>query len=284
VSILPRIRHPESSTAAGNELVVQRIQEGRSWDRTGCTVGGLGAYTSIVTADGTALVAPPGMKLSTGNALTVAVGVHRVSKLCRRHGIDATAPSTRLGILGAAGSIGSALAHGFACAEPPFRSLLLVGRRQDTLETVADRLRAATGGLGDVEVSTKLSALRGCNVIAAATGTNEPLLYPRHLSSTGPVIGRCRSRASWRRTRELGHVHVAGRTSLCPTPDFTMASHIAPGLRFVRRREHSRLGSQETADLVLSGRSNRGAWSPEALARRWGCSTRRPTRPERGGE
>jgi predicted amino acid dehydrogenase len=93
------------------ELVVQRIQEGLELgQRLGCTVGGLGAYTSIVTADGTALVAPPGMKLSTGNALTVAVGVHRVSKLCRRHGIDATAPSTRLGILGAAGSIGSALA------------------------------------------------------------------------------------------------------------------------------------------------------------------------------
>ena len=275
------------------ELVVQRIQEGLELgQRLGCTVGGLGAYTSIVTADGTALLAPPGMKLSTGNALTVAVGVHRVSKLCRRHGADPTTPSTRLGVLGAAGSIGSALAHGFACAEPPFRGLLLVGRRQDTLETVADRLRAATGGLCDVEVSTRLSALRDCNVIAAATGTNEPLLYPRHLPSTGPVIVADMSVPSIvaARTRELGHVHVvplAGNVTVPGTPDFAMASHIAPGTAFSCAGESMllALAPEETADLILIGPVKpRSVVVLEALARRWGLLDAPPDAPgNRGG-
>jgi len=58
---LPWIRPPRGAPPQRErELVVQRIQEGLELgQRLGCTVGGLGAYTSIVTADGTALVAPP---------------------------------------------------------------------------------------------------------------------------------------------------------------------------------------------------------------------------------
>jgi acetylornithine/succinyldiaminopimelate/putrescine aminotransferase/predicted amino acid dehydrogenase/acyl-coenzyme A synthetase/AMP-(fatty) acid ligase len=261
------------------ELVVQRIQEALELaQRLGCTVGGLGAYTSIVTADGTAILAPPGMKLSTGNALTVAIGVHRVSSLCRRRGIDPTAASSRLGILGASGSIGSALAHGFVCSESPFRRILLVGRQQDALEAVADRARAATSGFCDVEVSTRLSSLRGCNVVAAATGTNEPLIYPQHLAPSGPVIVADVSVPSIvaARTRELRHVHVvplAGNVTVPGTPDFAMASHIAPGTAFSCAGESMLVGlaSEETSDLVLVGPvKQRSVVVLEALARRWG--------------
>jgi len=261
------------------ELVVQRIQEALELaQRLGCTVGGLGAYTSIVTADGTAILAPPGMKLSTGNALTVAVGVRRMSTVCKRRGIDPTAASSRLGILGATGSIGSALAHGFACGESVFRRILLVGRQRDALEAVAARTRAATRGLCDVEVSTRLSALRDCNVIAAATGTNEPLLYPQHLASSGPVIVGDVSVPSIvaARTRELSHVHVvplAGNVTVPGTPDFTMASHIAPGTAFSCAGESMLVGlaPEETADLALVGPvKQRSVMVLEALARRWG--------------
>ncbi|MDE3246999.1 MAG: aminotransferase class III-fold pyridoxal phosphate-dependent enzyme, partial [Acidobacteriota bacterium] len=105
-------------------FAVRRIQEALDFGASlGCTVGTLGAYTSIVTDNGLQLRPPPGMKLSTGNALTVAVGASRVLRLCQRRGIDPGSPDTRLGILGATGNIGTALATRLTGGSCPFRQI-----------------------------------------------------------------------------------------------------------------------------------------------------------------
>ena len=243
------------------DLAVRRIQEALEMGRNlGCTVGGLGAYTSIVTDDGLMLQPPAGMKLSTGNAFTAAVGVHRVLRLCRRRGIDPRAPDSRLGILGASGNIGTGLAHRMAKGDTPFRDIVLVGRRVERLQALADSIRQFTAGLCHVETSTSLSALESCNVIAAATGTNEPLLYPRHLSAARPVILADLSvpgvvAAAVRQMRNVHIVSLAGRVPVPGTPDFAMASHIPAGTAFSCAGESMllALAPSETRDLTLVG-------------------------------
>ncbi len=243
------------------DLAVRRIQEALELGRNlGCTVGGLGAYTSIVTDDGLMLQPPAGMKLSTGNAFTAAVGVHRVLRLCRRRGIEPGAPGCRLGILGASGNIGTALAHRMAKGDSPFRQMLLVGRRVERLQALAESICKETAGLCRVEVSTSLSALEGCNVITAATGTNEPLLFPRHLSAARPVILADLSVPGIvaAAVRQMRNVHIASLAGCVPvpgTPDFAMASHIAAGTAFSCAGESMllALAPSETRDLTLVG-------------------------------
>ena len=99
----------------------------------GCTVGGLGAYTSIVTDDGLMLQPPAGMKLSTGNAFTAAVGVHRVLRLCRRRGID---PGPRTAVWASWAppeTSGLASRTGWRRETLAFRDIVLVGRRVERL-------------------------------------------------------------------------------------------------------------------------------------------------------
>ena len=267
------------------EFVVQRIQESVDYARRlGCTVVGLGAYTSILTDNGTTLLPPAGLALCTGNTLTAAVGVRRVRRLCQRAGIDGRARSTRLGIVGASGNIGAALAWQLTHGDSPFHHVVLVGRREGALIAQAEALRRDTGC--EVEWSCTLSALRECNVIVVATGTNEPLLYPRHIRHSGPVIVADLSVPSilapeTRALRNVRLVSLAGNIAVNGTPDFVMASHIPTGTAFSCAGEAMLLGlaANETAGLDL-----RGSIRPEnmnvleRLAERFGMlgAARRP--------
>jgi acetylornithine/succinyldiaminopimelate/putrescine aminotransferase/predicted amino acid dehydrogenase/acyl-coenzyme A synthetase/AMP-(fatty) acid ligase len=269
----------ECHRSGEHDLVVERIQEAVDLGRAhGCTVCGLGAYTSIVTRDGSAVAVPPGMRLSTGNALTVAIGARRVLQLCQRPGLRPDEPGTRLAIVGASGNIGAALAHRFAGGQSPFRRIVLVGRRLPALQALADKLRLATGGGCDVGISTKLDAIRTCNVIVVAAATNEPLIFPRDLPATGAVVLADLSVPSVVATqvRRLRHVHqvaLAGCVRVPGTPDFAMASHIAPGTAFSCAAEAMvlALSPDETAGLELTGPvRERSVNVLEDLAVQWG--------------
>lgn len=261
------------------DVVVRRIQESLDLARQlGCTVAGLGAHTSIITGDGTALMPPRGMTLSTGNALTVAVGVRRVLWWSRRAHVDLAAPGTRLGVLGATGNIGTALAHRFAQAVPRVIEMVLVGRRPAALQALASQLRSATGGEVTISWSTDLAALRECRVIVAATGASQLLLDRRHLPASGPVVVADLSVPSIvaPHVRMLPNVHVvglAGTVAVPGTPDFAMASHIAAGRAFACAGETMLLGlaPEETAGLSLVGPVCPASVDVlEGLADRWG--------------
>lgn len=251
----------EMHRSARRDFVVRRIQEALELAHSlGCTVAGLGAHTSILTRNGTALLRPDGMRLSTGNALTVAVGVRRVLTEARRVGIDLAAPGVRLGVLGAAGNIGSALASRFAREHSPVKDMVLVGRRAAALHAVADHLREAAAGRMSIASSTDLSALRDCSVIVAATGTNELLLDWRHLASSRPVVLADLSVPGIvaPHVATLPNVHVvalAGTVAIPGAADFAMASHIAAGRAFACAGETMLLGlaPEETRDLTLVG-------------------------------
>ena len=144
----------------------------------GCTALGFGGYTSIVTK-GCRTVYAPGMAVTTGNALTAAAALAATMREADRLGIG----KRRLGVVGAAGNIGRALAE---AAAPEVDELLLVGRPHAArrLERMAEVLRPRTV----TEVATELAALRTCTLIISASNAPRPIVFAEHVSGHGPVV------------------------------------------------------------------------------------------------
>jgi acetylornithine/succinyldiaminopimelate/putrescine aminotransferase/predicted amino acid dehydrogenase/acyl-coenzyme A synthetase/AMP-(fatty) acid ligase len=227
--------------------------------RLGCTIAGLGAYTSVVTDAGLALGPPEGMRLSTGNAFTAALGARRVRRIAARRGVDLSRPETCVGVLGATGNIGAAVARLLADSRPAIRRLCLVGR--DPVRLGALRSAIVSGaGAPDVSCATDLAALAECDVVVTAVSTNEPLVAPHHLRRDRPVliVDLSVPTAVCAAVHRLGNVHVApaGGTVRVPgTPDFVMASHIPAGRAFGCAAEALLLALEPAAtrDLRLVG-------------------------------
>ncbi|MDB5101584.1 MAG: aminotransferase class-III [Cyanobacteria bacterium RYN_339] len=102
------------------ELIEEAIVKAHE---AGCQVVGLGGYTSIVTDNGRRLAAPLGVAITTGNSLTVAMGLESLRRGALQLGIVPGVAT--LGVVGAAGNIGTVYARMMAAEVP---RLVLVGR------------------------------------------------------------------------------------------------------------------------------------------------------------
>jgi acetylornithine/succinyldiaminopimelate/putrescine aminotransferase/predicted amino acid dehydrogenase/phosphohistidine swiveling domain-containing protein len=115
------------------DWIVKMIEEAAARAREdGCQVIGLGGYTSIVTDNGRRLT-ERGVAITTGNSLTVGMGLAGIRQAAAEQGIDVTTAS--LGVIGAAGNIGSVYARMMA---ETVAKLVLIGTGVSTrLEQVA---------------------------------------------------------------------------------------------------------------------------------------------------
>ncbi len=111
----------------------------------GAEVVGLGGFSSIVTAGGLALEAPPGVELTSGNSLTAYVAFESVCQASRARNISLN--QSTLVVVGAGGAIGEALSLLFA---PLVAKLVLVGSPNSTpqalarLQTLAQRCQGSS--------------------------------------------------------------------------------------------------------------------------------------------
>lgn len=222
---------PAALERVRRSLVRRRIQEAVDLAASiGCTVATLGAQTSILSVNGTALRAPAGLRLCTGNTLTAAIALEQIA--------GATGP---VGIVGAAGNIGRAMA---ALVDDP----LLVGRPGS---------EARLESLGRGRVSTNLDDLRSCGVIVLATSASEPVLLPRHVAADRSVLiadlaqpPACSPSVPVERPN--AKLLAAGLVRLPEDPDFAMSTHTPPGVAFACAAE-AMLVALEDAELELTG-------------------------------
>ncbi len=151
----------------------------RALDRAeslGAELVGLGAYTSIVTDNGRALL-PAKAGLTTGNSLTVAAAAQAVLIQARRMGIK----KGRLGVVGATGNIGATLAELLA---PEVGKMVLVGR-----EIGIGRLSRLAGRLGShVSASFDMRDLRECNLIVSASNSAGAIIHAEHIDDENAVV------------------------------------------------------------------------------------------------
>ena len=263
-------------------LIIQRIQEALDYCvEMGCRVVSLGAYISILSKNGIALRVPKGLQLSSGNTFTVALGIRRIHRLCKKRGLFPEASTTQLAIVGAGGNIGSALAFMAAEGSNAFRKICLLGRDKNRLETLKLRLKEATEGikvLPEISISTDLKSLQNCNVILLATNTTDTLIYPHHLAQKGPTIIADLSVPTVVAplVRTLAHVRVVplvGTVAVPGSDDFAMASHIPQGRAFACAAEAMLLGLnfEETRNMQLIGEiQSKNVKKLDALAERYG--------------
>jgi acetylornithine/succinyldiaminopimelate/putrescine aminotransferase/acyl-coenzyme A synthetase/AMP-(fatty) acid ligase/predicted amino acid dehydrogenase len=233
-------------------VAVERVQ--RAVDlaaKHGCTVIALGAYSSIVTANGSAVCPPPGTILTSGNTLTVALAARRILHACDTHGIDPSHQDTVLGVVGATGNIGAALSRQLLRGPRHFHRAVLVSRSPRHFEP----LRHALSKSADVTFTSDLSELRRCNVIALAVNTTEPLLLPHHVGPHRTIIGDVSVPGSVspavRSANQVRFLPLAGVVSLPSEPDFVMSSHSPPGTAFCCAAEAILLGLEPKAARAL---------------------------------
>lgn len=163
--------------------IMEKIEESVALARDeGCTVLGLGAYTSIVSGNGQR-IKTQGIALTSGNSLTVGMGLLALKKAAREAGVELA--RSRLGIVGATGNVASTYAVMIAryVAE-----LVLIVRDTNSprLKAIVDQIKSAAPKVR-VTCAEGVEGLRTCSLVVAASNTQAPLIYPEHLAS-GPVV------------------------------------------------------------------------------------------------
>lgn len=221
------------------------VQTGRYAQRLGARILGLGAFTSVVGDGGVTIARRLPIPVTTGDSYTVAVAVEAARKAARRMGI-ALEEST-VAVVGAYGAIGSVCAQMLA---PEAGSMILVGRRPEPLQTVAEAVRAAapTRHL-PVTTTTKIDRLAGAHVVVTVTSDLDAVIQPRHLRPGAVVCDVARPRDVSRQVAQQRRdvLVIEGGMVAVPGPiDFGFDFGFPPGMAYACMAE--------TMALALDGR------------------------------
>lgn len=253
--------------------VVARVQEAVDMAaRGGAAVIGLGGYASILSRNGLALVEPPGARIVTGNTLTAASGLFRLREEIRKLGRGRA--GLTLGVVGASGNIGAIVTECLVRADGLFGKVILMDRKKAKLDAFAAGLSRGNFA-GTLEAAADLRALKQCDVVAVATNTNDPIIFPHHLKEDAPVVIADVSipSALAPQVARLANVRTlpfASYVNLPDDPDFVISSHTPKGAAFCCAGE-AMLCGLESPDVPLKGKITAEAIEAmTALARKYG--------------
>ena len=156
----------------------------------GAQIVGLGALTAVVGDKGITIAENVDIGVTTGNSYTVATAVEGLLKGAEM--IGHLPASSTVAILGATGSIGKVCAKLLA---PSVARLVLVGRRPEALEQLADELRADGGRTPEIEWTTDIpSALSKAPLVIAVTSALDSVVEPHDLLPGAVVCDVARPR------------------------------------------------------------------------------------------
>lgn len=163
-------RHLLTDRRTGARKVAQAVDLAAA---AGADLVGLGGLTSPVTNGGRQLARRSDIGVTNGNAFT-AVTVHRqVRELLR------AAPAGRVAVVGATGSVGSAVTRLLA-RDGLGADLLLVARDRSRLDPLTDTVGARS--------ATDLTAIAACDVVVLLTSAADALVGSEHLRHGAVVL------------------------------------------------------------------------------------------------
>lgn len=145
----------------------------------GAGIVGLGAFTALVGDSGREIARQAKVPITTGNTFTVATAIQGTKKAAELMGIDLG--DATLAVVGATGSIGAASCEVLA---DEVGKLLLIGRNEERLNAVADRLK---GSSCELSVHTDISAIRQADVVISVTGAADAIIDVADIK-TGAVV------------------------------------------------------------------------------------------------
>ncbi len=167
--------------------VISKIQETIDLAaKDGASIISLGGYTSILTCNGLSLAEPAGCRIITGNTLTAASGLTNLRKYLFSN--PEFKKPARIAIVGATGNIGQVIGEMISEQGDICSSLLLVARSAKRLEAIAREFERKRENSIRIETSTDLSVLKTADILIICANTNDPLIYPHHISKEKPVL------------------------------------------------------------------------------------------------
>jgi predicted amino acid dehydrogenase len=163
------------------------IQTGRLAEKLGAQILGLGAFTSVVGDAGITIASALDVPVTTGDSYTVMVAVDSIREAA--YVMDIPLKTATAAVVGATGAIGQVCSE--LLAEDVER-LYLIGRRQDKLEELRNRLRLQSSC--ELIISTKMDVLKEAQLILTVTSAIHDVVRPEHLQPGSVVCDVARPR------------------------------------------------------------------------------------------
>lgn len=226
------------------------IQTGRLAEKLGAQILGLGAFTSVVGDAGLTIAKALDVPVTTGDSYTVTVAVEAVREAARL--MDIPLEGATAAVVGATGAIGQVCAELLA---DDVARLFLIGRRQEKLEELRDRLRVRARALrpgsaqAELIVSTRMEVLAEAQLILTVTSAIHDVIRPEHLQPGSVVCDVARPRdvsAMVARMRDDILVIDGGMVDVPGAVDFHFNFGFPPGKAYACMAE--------TIALALEGR------------------------------
>ena len=156
------------------------IQTGRLAEKHGAQILGLGAFTSVVGDAGITIAKSLDVPVTTGDSYTVMVAVEAIREAA--YLMDIPLQGATAAVVGATGTIGQVCADLLA---DDVERLYLIGRRQDKLEELRDRLKVHARA--ELIISTSMDVLSEAQLILTVTSAVHDVIRPEFLQP-GSVI------------------------------------------------------------------------------------------------
>jgi acetylornithine/succinyldiaminopimelate/putrescine aminotransferase/predicted amino acid dehydrogenase/acyl-coenzyme A synthetase/AMP-(fatty) acid ligase len=169
------------------QYVVSKIQEAVDLaSANGAKIISLGGYTSILSNNGLSLAEPAGSRIITGNTLTAASGLMHLGNVIRQRP-EFNKPNT-IAVIGSTGNIGRIITEMLYEQDEICSDLILVSRSKkrefEFMKNLSDRKNKNVG----VRSTNNLLDIKEADVVVICTNTNDPVIYPHHISHDKPVI------------------------------------------------------------------------------------------------
>jgi predicted amino acid dehydrogenase len=218
------------------------IQTGRLAEKLGAQMLGLGAFTSVVGDAGVTIAKALDVPVTTGDSYTVIVAVDAIREAARLMDIPLCASTAA--VVGATGAIGQVCADLLA---DDVERLYLVGRRQEKLEELRDRL--SVHARAELVVSTSMDVLAEAQLILTVTSAVHDVIRPEYLQPGSVICDVARPRdvsAMVARVRDDILVIDGGMVDVPGPVDFHFNFGFPPGKAYACMAE--------TIALALEGR------------------------------
>jgi predicted amino acid dehydrogenase len=163
------------------------IQTGQLAEKLGAQILGLGAFTSVVGDAGVTIANALDVPVTTGDSYTVMVAVDAIREAACV--MDIPLKTATAAVVGATGAIGQVCAELLA---DDVERLYLIGRRQDKLEELRDRLKVHARC--ELIVSTTMDVLKEAQLILTVTSAIHDVVRPEHLQPGSVVCDVARPR------------------------------------------------------------------------------------------
>lgn len=226
------------------EKVLRKIiQAGKTAEKLGAKILGLGAFTSIVGDAGVTIARNLKIAVTTGNSYTVATALQGTRRAAQVMGVDLRQANVL--VLGATGSIGAACARVLAREA---RNLTLAARNEERLELLAQELYRDSACNAKITSQVK-TAVRSADIIIAVTSALDTIIEPDDLKPGAIVCDVARPRNVSRQVAEKRNdvlVIEGGVVEVPGNVDFGLQFGFPPGTAYACMAE--------TMILALEGR------------------------------